>query len=164
MGSGLFESLRTWLITVRLRSRLLRAGGLRVTACLRSALRPAPGVEFGAVGRQVEDLDLCCVPGQPALHQAGAVNGQVVQDQEHLGPVPRTRRRRKRVRAGSKYRSAAAPYKVGSAAMTACSSAARLWLQWTRKVVLTSVKTVGSDRTRAGAKLPSVDRFSVHAN
>jgi hypothetical protein len=41
---GNFESLRMWLMTLRLSSGRLRAGGLLLTPCLRSPLIPSSGL------------------------------------------------------------------------------------------------------------------------
>src|SRR4028119_2055112 len=88
---GRLDRLRMWLIAVRFSRCLLRAGALRGTACLRSAWAPSSG--FGALPRrlravrgQVVDLDLRPVLGQPVPGQAGPVDFQPVQDQEHLAP------------------------------------------------------------------------------
>ena len=60
------------------------SGRLAGDGLLQVSVQALVRVELGAVGRQVEDLDLLLALPQPALHRAGPMDGQVVQDQEHL--------------------------------------------------------------------------------
>ena len=78
-------------MTLRFSSGRLRAGGLRVTACLRSPLTPSSG--FGALLRrlravawEVEHLDLGLAPNEPVADLGRAVDRQAVEDEEDLRP------------------------------------------------------------------------------
>ncbi len=75
------------------------AAGWRLAG--RGVLQTLVRVELGAVGRQVEDLDLFLALGQPVPHRAGPMEGQVIPDQESLAWVSWRRRPRKRIRFGA---------------------------------------------------------------